>query len=70
MVNLGEKLKEAEEEGKGSPMGRPAVLTDLNSRDLSDTEPPSRQHTPADKRPPMHIKHRTAWSGLSGRGCT
>jgi hypothetical protein len=38
---IGEKLKEAEEEG--GPMGRPAVSTDPDSRDLSDTEPPTRQ---------------------------
>ena len=34
---IGEKLEEAEEEG--GPMGRPAVSTDLDSQDLSDTEP-------------------------------
>jgi hypothetical protein len=36
-----EKLEEAEEEG--DPIGRPAVSTNLDSRDLSDTEPPTRQ---------------------------
>jgi len=51
------KLEEAEEEG--SPMGRPAVSTDLDPQDLSDTEPPSRQHTLAGH---THIYSR----GLSG----
>ena len=32
-------------------MGRPATTTDLDPRDLSDSEPPTRQHTPADMRP-------------------
>jgi hypothetical protein len=44
-----ENLEEAEEEG--SPMGRQPVSTDLNPRDLSDTDPPTRQHTPANMRP-------------------
>jgi hypothetical protein len=32
------KLEEAEE--KGAPMGRPAVSTELDPQDLSDTEAP------------------------------
>jgi hypothetical protein len=42
-------------------MGTPAVSTDLDHRDLSDIEPPTRQHTPADMRP-QHIYSR----GLQG----
>jgi hypothetical protein len=48
-----EKLEEAEEEG--NPIGRPAVSANLDPRDCSDTEPPTRQHIPADMRPPTHI---------------
>ena len=52
-----EKLEEAGEEG--SPMGRPAVLTNLDPQDLSDTEPPTRQHIPADMSPLTHVQQRT-----------
>lgn len=38
--------------------------------DLSDMEPPTRQHTWAPSRPLTNIQQRTAWSGLSGRRCT
>jgi hypothetical protein len=48
-------------------MGRPAVSTDLDSGDVSDTEPPTRQHTPADMRPPTQ---RTARSSFSKIRCT
>ena len=61
-------MEEAEEEG--DPIRRPAVSTNLDSQDLSDTEPPTRQHTPADMKPPTHIQQRTAWSGLSERRST
>ena len=44
-----EKLEEAEEEA--DPTGRPAVLANLDPWDLSETEPPTRQHIPA------HMKH-------------
>jgi hypothetical protein len=47
-----ETLEEAEEEV--NTMGRPAVSTNLDPQDLSDTEPPIRQHIPADMRP-QHI---------------
>jgi hypothetical protein len=60
-----ERLKEAKEEGDS--IGRPAVSTNLDPQDLSDTEPPTRQHTPAEMRLPTHRQQRTAWSGLSGR---
>ena len=52
-LNYG-RLKEAEE--KGDSIGGPALLLNLNPQDLSDTEPPKRQHTSADMRPPTHIK--------------
>ena len=42
------RLEETEEEG--NPIGRPAVSTNLDPWDLSDTEPPTRQHTLADMR--------------------
>ena len=41
-------MKEAE---KGEPAGGPAISINLNPQDLSNTEPPNRQHTPADMRP-------------------
>jgi hypothetical protein len=41
-----EKLEKVEEEG--DPIGRP---TNFNSQNLSDTEPPIRQHTLAGPRP-------------------
>ena len=63
-----EKLEEDEEEG--DPIGRPAISTNLDPQDLSDTEPPTKQHTPADMRPTTHIQQRTAGSGLSERRCT
>ena len=43
-------MEEAEEEG--DPIRRPAVSTNLDSWDLTDTETPTRQHTPADMKPP------------------
>jgi hypothetical protein len=42
----------------------------LDPQDLSDAGPPTRQHTPADIRPPTHIQQRVAGSGLSQRTCT
>ena len=56
----GGKLEEAEEEG--SRIGRPAVPTDLDSQDLSQS--PTSQHTPADMRLLTHIQQRTARSSL------
>jgi hypothetical protein len=58
-----EKLEEAEEEG--NPVGGPAVLIDLDLRDLSNTGPPTRQHTPTGMRPPTHIQQRTIGPGFS-----
>jgi hypothetical protein len=46
-------MEEAEEEG--DPIGRSAVSTNLVPWELSDTEPPARQHTQAGPRPPTHI---------------
>jgi hypothetical protein len=62
------ELEEDEEEG--DPIGRTAVSTNLDHQDLSDTEPPTRQHTSSDMRPPTHIQQRTAGSALSERRCT
>ena len=60
-------MKETEE---GDPVGRPAFSTNLDPRDLSDTEPPTRQHTPVDMSPPTHIQQKTIGSGLSEKRCT
>jgi hypothetical protein len=49
--------------------GRPAVSTNPDPGDLSDTGPPTKQYTPADMKPLTHIQQRTAWRGLSGRRC-
>jgi hypothetical protein len=50
--------------------GGPAVSTNLDPWDLSNTGPPTRQHTLANMRPPTHIQQRTAGSGFSQRRCT
>jgi hypothetical protein len=55
----GNKLEEDEE---GDSIERPAISSNLDPQDCSDTEPPTRQHTPSDMRPPTHIQQRTAWS--------
>jgi hypothetical protein len=47
-----------------------AVSINLDPRGISDTEPPTRQHTPADMRTLTHIQQRTAGSGFSQRRCT
>ena len=54
IVELGERLEEVEEEG--DPGGGPAVSTNLELYGLSNTGPPTRQHTQADMRPPTHIQ--------------
>jgi hypothetical protein len=51
------KLEKAEEEG--DLIRRPIVSKNLDPWDLSDTEPPTRQHTPADLSPRTHIQQRT-----------
>ena len=58
-----EKLEEAEEEELKEEDQQSQIT--WTSQDLSDTEPPTRQHTPADMKPPTHIQQRTARSGLS-----
>jgi hypothetical protein len=63
-----EALKEAEE--KNNPVGGPAVSINLESWDLSDTEPPNREHAPADMSPPSHIQQRTAGSVFIQKWCT
>jgi hypothetical protein len=65
VVEIREKLEEAEEESNLE--GEPAVPINLDPQDLSDTGPPTRQHTAADMRPPTHIQQRTARSGFSQR---
>ena len=42
MVEFGRRIEEAE--GEGDPIGRPAVSTNPDPRELPD-EPPTRQHT-------------------------
>jgi hypothetical protein len=44
-----EKLEEAAE--KGDPVGEPAVSINLDPGDLSNTGPPTSQHTPVDMKP-------------------
>jgi hypothetical protein len=68
-----EKLEEAEEEG--DHIGKPAVSTNLKPPPprpprSSDTEPLTRQHTPADMSRQTQIQQRTAWSGSSKRRST
>ena len=58
-------MKEAEE--KGDPVGGPTVSINLDPWDLSYIEPPKRQHTPADLRPPTHMQQRTAKSVFNQR---
>ena len=55
-----EKLEEDEEEG--DPIGRPAISTNLDPQDLSDTKPPTRQHIGAVLKPLTQIQQRTARS--------
>ena len=63
VVELGGKeLEEAEEEG--DPVGGPAVSIYLDSRDLSDTRSPTRQHTSDDIRPPPQYIYRIELLGL------
>jgi hypothetical protein len=53
-----------------TPIERPTVLNNLDPLNLSDTEPPTRQHTPPDMMPTTHIQQRTAGSVLSQRRST
>jgi hypothetical protein len=61
-------MEEAEEEGDS--VGGPAVSINLDPRHLSNTGPPNRQHTPADRSPPTHIPQRTAGSEFRQKRCT
>jgi len=56
--------KNLEEDEKDNSTERPATSINLDLRDLSDTKPPTRQHTPAEMRPQTHIQQRTAGLGL------
>jgi hypothetical protein len=49
VIELGKKLEEAKEES--NPVEGPAISIKLDPRDLSDTMPPIRQHTPTDIKP-------------------
>jgi hypothetical protein len=60
-----EKLEEAEK--VGNSVGGPAVSTNLEPQNLSDTGPPTSQHTSADMRTPTHIQQKIARSGFSQR---
>jgi hypothetical protein len=42
---------------EGYPIGRPVVSTNPDCWDLSDTKPPTRQHTPADMSHPSPRRH-------------
>jgi hypothetical protein len=48
------KLEETE--GEGDPVGGLAVSINLDLRDLSDTETPTRKHATAVMRPPTYIQ--------------
>jgi hypothetical protein len=60
VAELRKSWEEAEEEG--NPVGGPAVSINLDPQDLLDTGSPTRQHTPADMRPPTIIQQRAAGS--------
>jgi hypothetical protein len=62
------KVEEAEAEG--NPVTAPAVSINLDPQYLSNTWLPTRQHTPADMRPPKHIQQRTSRSGFNQWRCT
>jgi hypothetical protein len=49
---------------------RPAVSTNLNPQDLSNTEPPIRHNTLAVMRSPTYMQQRSVWSVLFERRCT
>jgi hypothetical protein len=60
-------IKNASYKKEGDPIGRTAVSTNLDTQGLSATEPPTKQHTSADMRPPTPVQQRTAESGLRER---
>jgi hypothetical protein len=57
-------------EGAGNPIRRPTVSTNLDSWELPETKPPTKEHTRAGLKSLAHMSQRTALSGLSRRGCT
>jgi hypothetical protein len=59
-----------EEFEEDNPTRRPTASTNLGPQNLSNTEPPTRQHTLADPRLQTHIQQRTAWFGFSERICS
>ena len=63
LINYSIPVLKREEEG--DPVGVPEVSINLDPQGFSNTEPPTRQHTPADMRPPTHIQQMTARSGFS-----
>jgi hypothetical protein len=42
-------------EGDGNPIGRPTVSTNLDPRELSETKPPTKEHTFAGPRLLAHM---------------
>lgn len=63
-----ERLEEVEEED--NPIGRPTVSTNLDFWELSDTDPPTRQHTLDGPRSLTHTQQRTSLFGLNKGRCT
>jgi hypothetical protein len=62
-LNKGKSFVEAQEEA--DPIGRPAVSTNLDPKDLSGTEPSTR-YTSAELKPLTQIQQRTS-SGIGER---
>jgi hypothetical protein len=62
-------IREKLEAEEGDPIGKPAVSTNLNSQDCSDTKAPNRQNVSAYMRPQTHIEQRTARPWLSEKMC-
>jgi hypothetical protein len=60
-----DRLEEAKEEG--NPIGRPAISTNMDPWDLSDTEPPNMKHTWTGLRPPWYINIK-GLTGLTSMG--
>jgi hypothetical protein len=42
-------------EGDGNPIGRPTASANLDPWELSETKPPTKDHTQASLRPPAHM---------------
>jgi hypothetical protein len=57
-------------EGDGNHTGRTAMPTNLDSWELPETMPPTKEHTCACSMAPGIHEQRTALSGLNGRGCS